>query len=465
MTDATEALEQKTATPDYETVEERVARGKAIRERVPRRSHARWNAAPDRRDPIDILEDVAKTRIPELLPIRYGRMSESPFAFFRGSAAIMAADLASTPDTGLWTQVCGDAHLMNFGTYASPDRALVFDVNDFDETTVGPWEWDVKRLGASIAVAARHNDFSTTILEDAVAAATASYRQEMLSCAGMTPLEIWYARVDGKMINDLKSDALEKLNRTIEKKALTRTNERAFPKLTRIVDGQRKIIDDPPLIYHETRMPGATDAGARVVIDSYRASLRQEQCTLFDRYTLLDVAIKVVGVGSVGTRCFVGLFVADGRDPLLLQMKEASESVLAPFVGASKFDNQGQRVVVGQRLMQAASDIFLGWTEALSGYHYYVRQLRDMKASAEVADMSPAIFVGYAQLCGLTLARAHARGGDPAAIAGYLGRGDTFDESIVQFAQTYADQNERDYAALRAAIESGRIVVASEADQ
>ena len=212
-------------------------------------------------------------------------------------------------------------------------------------------------------------------------------------------------------------------------------------------------------------MPGATDAGARVVIDSYRASLRQEQCTLFNRYTLLDVAIKVVGVGSVGTRCFIGLFVADGRDPLLLQMKEASESVLAPFVGPSKFDNQGQRVVVGQRLMQAASDIFLGWTEALSGYHYYVRQLRDMKASAEVADMSPAIFVGYAQLCGLTLARAHARGGDPAAIAGYLGRGDTFDESIVQFAQTYADQNERDYAALHAAIESGRIVVSSEAAQ
>ena len=210
MTDATEALEQKTTPPDYETVEERVARGKAIRERVPRRSHARWNAAPDRRDPIDILEDVAKTRIAELLPIRYGRMSESPFAFFRGSAAIMAADLASTPDTGLWTQICGDAHLMNFGTYASPDRALVFDVNDFDETTVGPWEWDVKRLGASIAVAARHNEFSTTILDDAVAAATASYRQEMLSCAGMTPLEIWYARVDGKMINDLKSDALEK---------------------------------------------------------------------------------------------------------------------------------------------------------------------------------------------------------------------------------------------------------------
>ena len=442
--------------------EARIAQGKALRERVPRSAHAEWSAPAGRRDPIEILEQTAATRLPELLPIRYGRMSESPFAFFRGNAAVMAADLAGTRDTGLRTQICGDAHLMNFGTYAAPDRSLVFDLNDFDETIAGPWEWDVKRLAASIVVAARENDFPVEVADGAVAGSAASYRAKMLECAALTPLDVWYARIDEKTIGALKSDALEKLGREINKKALTRTNERTFPKLTRLVDGEPRIIDDPPLIYHDVRMPGPGHPDAQVVMDEYRQSLRREQRALFDRYELVDVALKVVGVGSVGTRCFVGLFLAGDRHPLLLQMKEANASVLAPFVGESPFENHGERVVTGQRLMQAASDIFLGWTKAVSGFHYYARQLHDMKGSAELADMSASAFTGYAKLCGLTLARAHARGGDAASIAGYLGRGVAFDKALVQFARAYAAQNARDFAALQSAIESGRIATSPE---
>jgi uncharacterized protein (DUF2252 family) len=444
------------------TLEAPIARGKALRERLPRAAHAEWNAPAGRRDPIEILEQTAATRLSELLPIRYGRMSESPFAFFRGSAAVMAADLANTPDTGLRTQLCGDAHLMNFGTYAAPDRSLVFDVNDFDETIAGPWEWDLKRLAASIAIAARENDFPVEIAAGAVEASVAAYREKMLECAALTPLDVWYARIDEKTLAALKSDALEKLGRAINKKARSRTNERTFPKLARVVDGQPRIIDDPPLIYHDARTPDPGHPDAQIVIEGYRASLRREQRALFDRYELVDVALKVVGVGSVGTRCFVALFLAGDRHPLLLQMKEANASVLAPFVGESPFENQGERVVTGQQLMQAASDIFLGWTKAVSGFHYYARQLHDMKASAELADMSPRVFTGYAQLCGLTLARAHARGGDAAAIAGYLGRGTAFDKALVQFAQAYAAQNAHDFAALQSAIESGRITTSPE---
>jgi uncharacterized protein (DUF2252 family) len=438
-----------------ETLEQRLERGRALRDVVSRASHARWAPAHDRGDPVALLERTSENRLAELVPLRYGRMSESPFAFYRGAAAIMAADLAKTPITGLYTQLSGDAHLMNFGVYASPERQLVFDVNDFDETFQGPWEWDLKRLAASIVLAGRSINLSVGLYERAVVRAAAAYRARMRESAHGTSLEAWYANVDAKTIAQLHRGALEKLRAPIRRTARSHTQERTFPKLTELVGGERRIIDNPPLVFHSTSM--IEDARLDEAIAEYRSTLRPEQRVLVDRYRYVDGAMKVVGVGSVGTFCAVALFMANSRDPLLLQVKEAVHSVLEPFVNRRPYDHQGERVVVGQRMLQATSDEFLGWTTGSAGRYFYVRQLRDMKASPEIEEMTPAEFRGYAELCGLTLARAHARAGDPALIAGYVGRSDRLDRALGEFAGKYADQMERDHAALVAAIAAHRL--------
>jgi len=449
---------------------ERAAAGKAARSAAPRSSHAAWEPPAGRADPVAILERQAATRVPELVPIRYGRMSASPFAFFRGAAAVMAADLATTPVSGLRVQACGDAHLSNFGAFAAPDRRLVFDLNDFDESLPGPWEWDVKRLGASFAIAARENGFRRRQRQAAVLTATRAYREAMRSFAAQTNLEVWYARLDVEAamgeIETADPEAVRQVRKGVAK-ARAKDSLRALAKLSEVVDGEPRIRSEPPLLVPlgelvEAREEVEVRAGLDTVLASYRESLPADRRQLLDGYRLRDIARKVVGVGSVGTRAWVLLLTgADDDDPLFLQAKEAEASVLEPYVGASRFRNHGRRVVEGQRLMQAASDIFLGWCPAvgLDGRerHFYVRQLWDWKRSAEVESMTPSGFEIYARLCGWTLARAHARSGDRIAIAAYLGGGDSFDGAIAEFSEAYAEQSERDHAALVAAIDSGRI--------
>jgi uncharacterized protein (DUF2252 family) len=449
---------------------ERAARGKAARAEVPRSSHAAWQPVP-RRDPVHILEEQATSRVPELVPVRYARMLISPFTFFRGSAAVMAADLAQTPQSGIRVQLCGDAHLSNFGGFASPDRELVFDLNDFDETLPGPWEWDVKRLAASFEIAGRELDFKDAARRAAVLASVRSYREAMRSFASKRTLDVWYARLDAAGIlatvgQRLDRDAQKAFAQQVEK-AHTKDSLRALAKLTHVVDGQQRIISDPPLITPiEELVPGTE---ATEIEDQIRRLLRRYQTTLVsDRRRLLDgfryghMAHKVVGVGSVGSRAWIVLLLGrDDQDPLFLQVKEAQKSVLAPYAGAARHRNQGQRVVEGQRLMQASSDIFLGWLRAdgLDGAQrdFYVRQLWDWKLSADVESMRPSVFTAYGELCGWTLARAHARSGDRIAIGSYLGSGDTFDRAIAEFASAYAEQNERDHRALTEAVASGTL--------
>ncbi|WP_406291538.1 DUF2252 domain-containing protein [Embleya sp. NBC_00896] len=420
---------------------------------------------------MDVIEKQSAARVPELVPIRYGRMSESPFRFYRGAAAIMAGDLAGTPNSGLRTQLCGDAHLLNFRLLASPERLLLFDINDFDETLPGPWEWDVKRLAASLVIAGRENGFTDRERGDVVRSAVRSYRESMRRFAGMGNLDVWYAKVDADRLQDLASGRLHKRGRKRMSRALakarTRDSLQAFDKLTRVVDGKRRIAASPPLI---TPVSDLLPGGERTVfeekihglIDRYRRSLRSELGSLLDQYTVVDMARKVVGVGSVGTRCWIILLLGrDGEDPLFLQAKEADESVLAPHVGESGYATQGERVVAGQRLMQAAGDMLLGW-ERVTGIDgrerdFYVRQLRDWKGIAEPSLMAPEGMGAFGELCGATLARAHARSGDRIAIAAYLGGGDVFDRALTTFAETYADQNERDHAALLDAVEAGRV--------
>ncbi|MGZ4693283.1 MAG: DUF2252 domain-containing protein [Acidimicrobiales bacterium] len=444
---------------------ERLEAGKALRQKVPRAWHAAWEPAPDRRDPIAILEAQAETRLPDLIPIRHGRMVSSPFAFFRGAAAVMAADLATTPDTGIQVQACGDAHLVNFGIFATPERHLVFDVNDFDETLPGPWEWDLKRLGASIAVASRENGCNRTDGDTAVQSAMGAYRERMYELATMRTLDLWYSRVDvDEILRMVEAMAVDPIGRMAEKtvaKARTHDTLAAVAKLTEVVDGQRRIADHPPLIDH-IALANAADQ-IRMLYEGYLASLSPELQTLMNRFELVDVARKVVGVGSVGTRCWIALFEGGADDdPLLLQIKEAQPSVLEQELHIdSIYRNHGERVVHGQRMMQAASDLFLGWsTNPATGVHYYWRQLHDMKGSANVPAMSPLQLAGYARICGWALARAHARSGDAAMISGYLGSGDTFDRALVAFSQDYADQNERDHAAMVEAVRTGRLEAA-----
>jgi uncharacterized protein (DUF2252 family) len=448
---------------------ERAATGKAARSEVRRSSHGKWEPSEDRADPVAILERQAASRVPELVPIRYGRMSASPFAFFRGAAAVMSADLATTPVSGLRVQVCGDAHLSNFGAFAAPDRRLVFDLNDFDESLPGPWEWDVKRLAASFAIAGRENGFKRRERGVAVREAARSYRDSMRAFASQCSLDVWYARLDVESVMG-EIEAEPKLTKQVRKgvaKARAKDSTRALEKLTHVVDGELRVLADPPLIVPAEELMAADETRdleetLLQMLDSYRASLPADRQHLLDGYRFRHLARKVVGVGSVGTRAWIVLLTgADDSDPLFLQAKEAEASVLEPYAGASRFENHGQRVVEGQRLMQAASDIFLGWCPAV-GFDgqqrdFYVRQLWDWKRSVEIERLTPHGLELYARMCGWTLARAHARSGDRIAIAAYLGAGDAFDLAIAEFSESYADQSERDHAALVAAIDSGRI--------
>ncbi|MGO8904826.1 MAG: DUF2252 domain-containing protein [Solirubrobacteraceae bacterium] len=451
---------------------ERAARGKAARAEVPRSSHAVFQPAADRPDPIELLERQAATRVPELVPIRYGRMLVSPFTFYRGAALIMANDLAQTPRSGLTVQCCGDAHLSNFGVFASPERRLVFDINDFDETLPGPWEWDVKRLAVSMLIAAQYNGFPVKDQEQVVLDTVEEYRTAMARFAAMKNLEVWYSHLDiedaiAELGPQFKARQVKRTEKTIAK-ARTRDSMSAFSKLTHEVDGQARIVADPPLIVPIDDLAEGMERdemfdALHQLVRSYRATLQHDRRVLLEQFELVDFARKVVGVGSVGTRAWIALLLGrDGQDPLFLQLKEAEASVLEEFLEPSPFHNHGERVVTGQHLMQASSDIFLGWVHVESGLDekerdFYGRQLKDWKGSAEVEQMVPRGMAVYGRLCGWTLARAHARSGDRVAIAAYLGKGATFDRAIVEFSHAYAEQNERDYKALAAAVESGRI--------
>ena len=464
---------QLDATAGRLTPAERVARGKAARAEVPRDSHAVFDPPKDRPDPIALLEEQAQTRVPELVPIRWGRMMVSPFTYYRGAALPMASDLATTPVSGLAVQACGDAHLSNFGLFGSAERRLVFDVNDFDETLPGPWEWDVKRLAASLEVAARENGFPTKQRREVVLAAVSRYRQAMRQFAGMTDLDVWYASADVTALRaQFDSRLQERQRKALDKgltKARTRDSMQSLAKLTRMVDGRPRIISDPPLLVPVEELIPAETARADLegelanLVGKYQRTLETDRRYLLQQFEFCDMARKVVGVGSVGTRCWIVLMLGrDESDPLFLQVKEAEASVLSRFVGTSKYANQGQRVVAGQRLMQAASDIFLGWQRIEAGFDgrsrdFYVRQLRDWKLSVEVEFLRPEGLQLYAALCGWTLARAHARSGDRIAIGAYLGGTDVFDRAIAKFAAAYADQNERDHRALLDAVKSGRI--------
>jgi uncharacterized protein (DUF2252 family) len=461
------------------TPAERAVRGKSARAEVPLESHAEFDPAPDRPDPIALLEEQGASRVPNLVPVRYGRMMASPFSYYRGAALPMAADLATTPVTGLAVQACGDAHLSNFGVFGSAERLLVFDVNDFDETTPGPWEWDVKRLAASLEVAARDNGFPGKKRRAIVAAAVATYREAMRGFADMTNLDVWYAHADLDQLRQQAGGQLKARQRkAVDKglaKARTKDSMQAVDKLTHMVDGRPRIVADPPLIVPADQLiPDEIDRKRfegliSDLVAGYRRTMETDRRYLLEQYEFRDLARKVVGVGSVGTRCWIVLMLGrDTGDPLFLQVKEAQDSVLCRYVGSSKFSNQGQRVVAGQRLMQASSDIFLGWQRVAIGAEnnghrdFYVRQLRDWKFSLDYEAMVPRGMRLYGQLCGWTLARAHARSGDRIAIASYLGSSDTFDQAITQFATAYADQNEKDHQALLAAVKSGRIMAESD---
>ena len=458
-------------TAPHFTPAERAARGRAARGELPRSAHADWEPGPRRRDPLDLLEEQAQTRLPELGPIRYGRMLVSPFTFFRGGAYLMAADLADGPRTGLHAQLCGDAHLSNFGIFAAPDRRLVFSINDFDETLPGPFEWDVKRLAASFAVASRDRGFKDQIRRSVVMATVREYREAMARFAEMRNIDIWYTRLDVAGIVDRFGAAVSgrqmKRLQTNVAHVHTKDSLRALAKLCRTVDGELRIVGHPPFVTPiEDVVPGAEqdhlEDVVRRMIRTYRRTLPRDRRNLLESYRYVHAARKVVGVGSVGTRAWILLMVGrDHNDPLFLQFKEAQASVLEPFLGKSQYAQHGQRVVEGQRMMQAAPDIMLGWERIVTidgqTKDFYIRQLWDAKGSAEVELMNPSALEAYGRICGWTLARAHARSGDRIAIAAYLGSGDAFDRAIASFAETYADQNERDYHALQEAAASGRV--------
>jgi len=430
--------------------------GTSARGRLPIADHARWTAAKDRPDPVALLEEQALTRLPELVPIRYGRMSASPFAFYRGAALPMAADLAAAPHSGIVAQLCGDAHLSNYGLFASPERTLLFDINDFDETLPGPFEWDVKRLAASIVVAGRSRGFDHHVNRHAAQRAVQTYRERMSGFAQMRAIDVFYSAVDASSIVTFVDKRARTMIESTVKSAERHDALHELPKLTAVADGHRSIVDRPPVIVHR---PEVTPALIESFFAAYRSTLEEDRRTLIDRYELVDVAMKVVGVGSVGLGAFIALFDSDSDDdPLFLQVKQAEASVLERFLGASEEGTHGARVVAGQRHLQAQSDVFLGHAVGdFEGRAWYVRQLQDQKASAVVEAMTADDLSAWGALCGWALARGHARSGEPATIAAYLGVDDTFDHAIAKFAETYADQNERDYDALTAAIKSGRI--------
>jgi uncharacterized protein (DUF2252 family) len=436
---------------------ERTALGESVRRDVPRESLGQWEPGADRPDPVEILVEQGRHRVPELLPVRYGRMQVSPFTFLRGAPAVMAHDLSTSATSPLRTQLCGDAHLSNFGSYGTPERRLIFDLNDFDETLPGPFEWDVKRLCASLLVAARTSGQGEKAGRRAAIAAACAYREHLRQLADADVLDVWYEHVE-------LSDAMQSFAGIISPKRLAkqlektqhRTSAQVLTKLTEIIDGERRIRHQPPVLV-PLDSPEWHDV-ARSVLDRYATSMQDDHALLLDRFTLVEIAMKVVGVGSVGTRCLIALLHGrDEDDVLFLQVKEAEQSVLAPYAGAGRYEHQGQRVVNGQRLMQAASDLFLGWTDGPMGNHYYVRQLRDMKGSVAIDNLAPEGLVRYGELCGRTLGRAHARATDPCLIAGYLGKGTRFDEAMGDFAVAYADQTERDHARFCQAIDDGEL--------
>jgi uncharacterized protein (DUF2252 family) len=451
------------------TLDDLRAKGKSLRQKCPRNSHADWKAPDNRPDPMQLLEQSNKGRIPELIPIRFGRMVRTPFTFYRGAALNMAADLAATPATGIHVQACGDCHLLNFGAYATPERRLVFDINDLDETLPAPWEWDVKRLAASFVLACRNNSFSKADAHDAVLSCVRSYREHMAEYSGLPVLEVWYASIEvDKVVATAKIQDQERkrVQKRIASARARSVLEHDFPKLAAAAGESPTIKDNPPLIFHSSgKEHEALLSRSRAAFAGYRESLQEDRRVLIDRYEIKDVAIKVVGVGSVGTHCSIVLLMASAQDPLFLQVKEARASVLEAYAGKSIYPNHGQRVVNGYRLMQSASDIFLGWTEGSFGRHVYVRQLKDMKIGADTELFTPGFMLQYAEICGWALARAHARSGSPAQISGYLGKSDTFDKAIARFAVAYADQSERDHAILKKAARSGQVDLVIEGDR
>ena len=451
-------------TVDQRSRADRKADGKAMRLAVPLASHAAWQAPANRRDPIELLIESSAGRVPELLPIRYGRMLQSPFAFYRGGAAIMSDDLASLPKTGIHVQACGDCHLVNFGGFATPERQVIFAINDFDETLPAPWEWDIKRLAASFVVAGRHNGFTAEENREAVLGCVRSYRERLREFSKMQALEVWYSHIDAEeLIETIEDDtARQRIKKRIAKARDRDVLDEDFPNMVTFENGEHRIRDNPPLIYHtqeDDKRFSSERASVLEAFERYRATLLDDKRVLFDRYELKDFAIKVVGVGSVGTRCFIALFMGGAEDPLFLQVKEARTSVLEPYAGRSAYTNHGQRVVMGQRLMLSASDIFLGWSEGEHDNHFYVRQMRDMKIKPLVELFNTSVMNQYAELCGWALAHSHARSGDSAKIAGYLGKKEDFDEALADFSESYADQNEKDYQALQRAVQEGRLDV------
>jgi len=451
------------------SVEERAELGKALREGVPRKSHAVWRPGTERRDPTTLLEEQNKNRLDWLVPVRRARMMASPFAFYRGGARIMAADLSTTPVTGLTVQACGDAHLANFGAFASPERELVFDLNDFDETLEGPWEWDVKRLAASFTIAGRDNGLDGDVRRKVTRRVVRSYREAMKDFAGWRTMDIWYGLLKTEdIVAWVDSRRGEKRMSKASAKAKTKHSLQALDRLAEEVDGQYRIKSEPPLLLPlrdlNQKQDGVDEESIRQTYETYVRSLSPDLKMLLNHFRPVDMGVKVVGVGSVGTRCWILLLEGrDRSDPLFIQMKEATESVLAEFLRPSPYENQARRVAEGQRVMQAANDIFLGWTRnPETGHEFYGRQLRDWKGSADIASMRAGDLNRYARLCGWTLARAHARSGDPIAIAAYLGGGDSFDRAVTEFAELYADQNERDYEAFVKEIRSGRLEAATE---
>ncbi len=452
------------AKSTYLTADERAAKGKALRDTVPRTSHGGWKPPKGRRDPVELTLASNEGRIVDLLPIRHGRMSASPFAFYRGSAALMAADLATTPTSGIRVQACGDAHMMNFGGFATPERNVIFDINDLDETLPAPFEWDLKRLAASVVIAAQHLEFPNSDAASMAIDCVREYRIRIGNYATMRALDVWYDKIDLQRYEDRTGDP--EIMATIRKRVAERIEaekgksspEHLFPKLVSHEGARPRIKDEPPLIFHPTaeQAPGL-ELGYAEAIAAYRETLPAHVRVLFDRFHFLDLAVKVVGVGSVGTMCQVGLFMAADNDPLFLQAKEARASVLEPYAGKSVYPNHGQRVVEGQRLMQTASDVFLGWARGKNGRDFYVRQLRDMKLSAIIEDWDTKLLRQYARMCAHALARAHARTGDAAMISGYMGAGQTFDDAVGEFAIEYSAQNRTDYRAFVKAIREGRV--------
>ena len=449
------------------SADERAAAGKALRDKIPRHQLGKWANCKDRPNPIELLHKSDAGRMKELVAIRYGRMLQSPFAFYRGSAGIMISDLARMPSTRLKVQACGDCHLMNFGGFLTPERNIIFDINDFDETSPAPWEWDVERLVGSIVLAARANNLSDRQGRDCAVSCARSYRERMREFSRMDPLRTWYAKVsDEDFIGALPKALKKNTRKRIEKARAHAGSEMDFPKLTDSVGGQIRITDQPPLIFHP-ELTRAPDAGATVeqIFGAYRVTLADDRRMLLDRYRLVDVAIKVVGIGSVGRRCWIALLMSEANNPLFLQFKEAVQSVLEPYAGKSAYSHHGQRVVMGQRLMQPASDIFLGWVTAPNGRQFYVRQLRDAKIKPLIETFNAEMLNVYSMACGWVLARAHSKASEiSATISGYLGSSsDAFDRAMGKFALAYADQTERDHAALKVAVRKGKIAVYQEA--